>query len=321
MQMQNRSLTVWKKLPRGSEWIGIGLLVLFVQWGCKYGDIRVTTKDAHSLSVDSGDIPRLDTAVDVAVAVVHRPDSSAMRWDSAMSNPVDSSMFQLQDGNSSQDRSLISPEDLKRMDIQSITGGNMVTWIVENTSAIGEWRMTTVGNPKITNAPVGKAVCFNGTTDALIVPHNPLEGLSRFTVEVLFRPDSLGPSEQRFVHLQSDGDGNNRVMLETRVNSKVWYLDTFLKSGNQSQTLVDSAAKHPTDGWYWASLTYDGTTMRAYVNGILETSGNVEFAPLAKGKTGLGMRLDATSPFQGCIREIRFHDAALPPAMLQRMAG
>ena len=49
-------------------------------------------------------------------------------------------------------------------------------------------------------------------------------------------------------------------------------VDTFIKAGETNCTLICDALKHPCGEWYNATLIYDGTEMRHYVNGVKEPS-------------------------------------------------
>src|SRR6187551_2396039 len=63
-----------------------------------------------------------------------------------------------------------------------------VVWDVDNLSKIGGNAVEVIGAPKVVSSDAGQAVAFNGTSDGLLVNGNPLAGLSRFTLEVLFSP-------------------------------------------------------------------------------------------------------------------------------------
>jgi hypothetical protein len=197
-------------------------------------------------------------------------------------------------------------------------GGAPVVWTVDGTASIGGQVPTVWGSPQTMDTARGRAVCFDGKKDALLVGKNPLEGLAEFTVEVLFRPDADGSPEQRFVHIAEDGS-EDRAMIETRVTAKgTWYLDTFLHKGAEARALIEPSREHAADDWYWAALTYRGRQMRHFVNGVEEGSGTLTFAPLGRGQTSLGARQNKLYWFKGCIRELRISPAALPPDRLQR---
>ncbi len=194
-----------------------------------------------------------------------------------------------------------------------------IVWTLDNAESIGGHRPRLLGAPQITGAADGgPALQFNGKSDGLILPVNPLRGFSKFTIEVLFRPDANGLPAQRFVHIQDERD--SRIMIETRlIGGTSWSLDTFLRSGDSSRPLLDRTKRHPTGKWAWAALVYDGKTMADYVNGVKELEGPVDFAPMADGRMSLGVRLNRVYWFKGGIKEIRFSPTALSPDDLQHV--
>jgi hypothetical protein len=134
----------------------------------------------------------------------------------------------------------------------------------------------------------------------------------------VFRPDADGPAEQRFLHLQEDGSPS-RFLIETRVRpGGRWHLDTYVETEVGNCTLIDPKNAHPTGAWYSAALSFDGKTMRHYVNGREELAGSLTFRPLKPGRTSIGMRLNRVFWFKGAIRTIRFTPRALPASELLR---
>jgi hypothetical protein len=177
-----------------------------------------------------------------------------------------------------------------------------------------------LGAPRLVDAAAGgPALQFNGQTDGLVFPVNPIAGWAGFTIEVLIRPDTDGPRAQRFLHID-DGCGS-RALLETRSpHGKLWVLDTFLRCPDSHRTLRNRARRHPAGKWTWVALVYDGKQMTDYVNGVRQLEGRVAFPPMTTGSTSLGVRLNRVYWFKGCIKEVRFHPAALAPEALQRVA-
>jgi hypothetical protein len=92
-----------------------------------------------------------------------------------------------------------------------------------------------------------------------------------------------------------------------------WSLDTYLRNDEAQLTLIDRAAVHSAAQWHTATLTFDGKSMKHYVDGVLEQSGDVAFKPLAAGGTSVGVRQNRMYWFKGRIREIRVRPQALPP--------
>lgn len=189
-----------------------------------------------------------------------------------------------------------------------------LSWKLDSLESIGGHPTAVLGSPKIVQTPAGRAVEFDGVKDGLQVGVHPMEGWSEFTLEVLFRPDAGGLPEQRFLHLQEEGS-ENRILIETRLTDDGrWFLDTYIKSGDADQTLLAKGFFHPVGKWHPAALVFDGKEMRHYVNGVLELSGPLRFAPPRKGLTSIGVRANRVFWFKGAIREIRMTPRALGPA-------
>jgi acetyl esterase/lipase len=190
-----------------------------------------------------------------------------------------------------------------------------VTWRLDNLERIGGHAVTVIGEPRVVQTDIGRAIEFKGTTDGLLVEANPIEGLSQFTIDVVFQPFADGPEEQRFLHIQ-EAQTENRALVELRmVPERRWALDTYLHSGKAGLTLLDRAITHPTDRWHVATLTYDGKTMTHYVDGVRELSGETTFVPLRGGRTSLGVRQNRVSWFKGRIHSIRVASHARPSVL------
>jgi Concanavalin A-like lectin/glucanases superfamily len=184
------------------------------------------------------------------------------------------------------------------------------TWQIDNLKSIGGYAPVVVGQPQVIETAAGKAVLFNGTGDGLVIDANPLAGLKRFSVEAIFRPEAGGEKEQRWLHVQGDSR-DDRVLLEIRLDGNNWFLDTFIKAGEDRRTLYAEAFKHPLGPWYHVALVFDGQTMTHYVDGKAEMSGPLTITPLVQGKTSLGVRMNRVFWFKGAISKVRFTDRAL----------
>ena len=188
-----------------------------------------------------------------------------------------------------------------------------VVWRLDNLTRIGGDALTVVGAPRVVDTSTGPAVEFNGASDGLFVDTNPLAGLDRFTIEVVFEPAAGGPEEQRFLHFEESVTGN-RALLEMRMLPEgAWCLDTFLRHDAASLTLIDRALIHTASAWHVAALSFDGRMMRHYVDRVAELSGEVAFKPLGPGRTSIGVRQNRVSWFKGRIQTIRITPGALGP--------
>jgi hypothetical protein len=204
-----------------------------------------------------------------------------------------------------------------------------VTWRFDNTANIGGFQAHVEGSPALVDSPIGKALQFDGVDDTVLIDGRPLVGAEQFTAEVVFRPEG-GQFEQRFMHIAQTnpetgedvqmvagrGDRNPRFMFEVRVTDQGWYLDTFVNSAAGSKALIFPDKIYPLNRWYTAAQTYDGTTYRAYVNGVLQGESEAAFSPHGPGRVRIGARMNKVDYFTGSIAGARFTERALDPAEL-----
>ncbi len=187
------------------------------------------------------------------------------------------------------------------------------TWKIDNLKKIGGSELTITGRPQVIKDSKGTAISFDGKGDGILISRNPIAGARAFTIEGIFRPDAGGEFEQRWLHVQDDRI-DDRALIEIRVSGNEWFLDTFIKSGENRLTLVADKFKHPVGRWYHVALVFDGAVMKHYVDGVEEMSGPLTIAPLGAGKTSLGVRMNHVSWFKGAIRQVRFTHRALMPS-------
>ncbi len=201
----------------------------------------------------------------------------------------------------------------------SLLAQTSVVWTFDSLESIGGLAPHLLGKPRIIDTPVGKAIEFNGKTDAIYLDQHPLAGATTFTWEVLFRPDGDGAPEQRFFHLsaldpKTGADTQVRMLFETRLRKGGWCLDSYVSSTKGGLPLLNCDKIYPTDKWYVATTTYDGKMLRNYVNGELQGEGKLEFAPQDAGHTSIGTRINKRDYFKGAVRMSRFTRRAMQPA-------
>jgi len=187
----------------------------------------------------------------------------------------------------------------------------MTEWVLSDIIGLKDNSIKVVGHPRTIDSQFGKAILFNGKKDGIFFKNMPLSGLEQFTIEVIFRPDYNGKFEQRFFH--SGEVYGERVLLETRTTSTDWYLDAYIKSGNNEVILIDSNLVHPLGQWYNVAFVIDKGKLATYVNGIKELEGQLDLVPILSGKTSVGVRQNKLSWFRGAIYKIRISPKALEP--------
>jgi len=115
------------------------------------------------------------------------------------------------------------------------------------------------------------------------------------------------------LHFQPKGS-EDRLLFETRLTPDgLWFLDTYLQTGKEKQTLYAEKFLHPLGSWRHAAIVVDGKTMRHYMDGKEELAADIQLAPLAAGQTSIGVRFNQVFWYQGAIRQIRVTPAVLKP--------
>ena len=190
-------------------------------------------------------------------------------------------------------------------------------WQFDNLQTVGGRMLERVGAPALTASPWGQAMLFDGVDDGLLIDQHPLAGAKTFTFEALFRPDG-GAFEQRWFHLESDegaapGKGTTRMMFEIRVVDDKWYLDAFATGAGYKQTLIVPEKRFPVGRWYHVAQSFDGTTYRAYVDGVVQMEAPLAFAAQGPGRAAVGMRMNRVNFFHGAVRAAFFAPRALAP--------
>ena len=196
---------------------------------------------------------------------------------------------------------------------QTSTPKRSVTWNIDNLKKIGGNRVEALGDPKIIETGKGKAIVFDGVDDGIFIDNDPVAGAEAFTIEAIFRPGAGGGKEQRWLHIEDTENAETRVLLEIRLDGNEWFLDTFIKSGDNRSPLYAENFKHPVGQWFHVALVYDGKEMRHYINGQLELFGKITAKPFGKGITSIGVRQNKVYWFKGAVRKARFTNRALSP--------
>jgi len=191
-------------------------------------------------------------------------------------------------------------------------------WKFERLDKIHGMPVTVVGHPHVIKTPLGKAIQFNGTDDALFIPEHPLAGATAFTFEAIFRPETGGAVEQRWFHLaeqdpKTGKDTDTRFLFEIRVINSQWCLDAFVHTPMVDKALLFRDKLHSLDVWHRVAMVYDGQEFRSYVDGELQGKAAIHFDPEGPGHSSVGVRINKVNYFKGSVREARFTRRALPP--------
>jgi hypothetical protein len=157
----------------------------------------------------------------------------------------------------------------------------------------------------------GKALSFNGASALVTVPDSPSLRLSNgMTLAAWVNPTSGNNGWRDVVY-----KGDDNYYLEASTSSGAPGIG-IIAGGTRAETY--GPASLPLNTWTFLAATYDGTTLRLYVNGTqvssqraggsLLTSGN----PLQIGGDSIYGQF-----FAGMIDEVRIYSTALSPAQIQ----
>lgn len=199
-------------------------------------------------------------------------------------------------------------------------------WTLDNLKRIGGRPAIPSGAPKVIRWAGGRAVEFDGKQDSVLIKGRPLVGVTRFTIEVIMRVDG-GQEEQKFLHIAqtdpatgldvrpvgSDHDANHRIMFELRAKPGGYFLDAVLNGTAGKPILATPEKLNPYGRWQNVAQSFDGTTYRTYVDGVLQGEMPAGFAPQGAGNVRIGARMEQLAHFKGAIARIRFTDRALTP--------
>ncbi len=189
-------------------------------------------------------------------------------------------------------------------------GAETVTWEIDSIEEVAGMPIEISGSPGIITSEGRSVVEFDGKGDGLLVQSNPTAHWNNFEIEVDIKPYPAFPDnvEQRFLHIQDPDNENRRILIELRLNeNNEWYGDWFIKTENESLTLVDPTQTHPLDEWATITLRYEDGKVTGLINGKIQAEGNIKYlSPGTTAHTSIGTRMDQRSWFKGAIKEVRF---------------
>ncbi len=220
----------------------------------------------------------------------------------------------------------------------ALTGSDTLT--VTATGVVGAWKMdegsgtqlldasglsntgTLSGSPTWVPGQAGLALRLNGTTDAAMVPHQAsLMPTRALTLAAWVRTSKSAPATQAVINkaVVNTTDGYE---LTLALGGTVFFRLNQRTSGDTYRATATTPYPLNGSGWQHVAGTYDGTTMRLYVNGQQEAAlpGPASIA----GNTlsvGIGAHSDGTRLFQGDLDEARIYNRALSASEIQALAA
>ncbi|HJR58956.1 MAG TPA: LamG-like jellyroll fold domain-containing protein [Vicinamibacterales bacterium] len=199
-------------------------------------------------------------------------------------------------------------------------GGPIAYWALDEgtgmmaaNSAGGE-SATLAGGATWTDGRAAYAVRLNGTTGYLSTPTLDLPG-SNMTIAAWVSHSAFpGNVEQRIISKASgiDEQAHYWMLSQTKVSGR-HRLRFRLRTGSVTTTLVAATGDLPSDTWYHAAASYDGETMRLYLDGV-EVGSKAKSGTIATDATvpvSIGRNPDGSNYLNGIIDDVRIYDRAL----------
>jgi hypothetical protein len=191
---------------------------------------------------------------------------------------------------------------------------------------------TITGTPAWVSGRVGDyALSLNGSTYATVPDNDSLDPGTAITLSAWVKPTNSSYTTQYLIKKATQGGTNG---YELSLSSAGRAFVRFNQQTNGDTYRINSSTSYPLNGsaWMHVAATYDGTTMRLYVNGVEECRNPTGDTPCSdKGGPasiaanglvlGIGAQSDGGSRFQGQMDEARIYNRALDACEIRVLAG
>ncbi len=170
---------------------------------------------------------------------------------------------------------------------------------------------TLVNGPRCVPGVLGNALQFDGIGNYVNIPDsNSLDVSNRFTISLWFKPGRLLNATTGRKDLLQKFLSYWLIMNYPSADGKL----AFVLNGG-SPLVKSTTASWNSNQWYHAVATYDGATMKLYINGVLEGS-TLATVPAANTTSPLQIGGDPQLNFwfPGCMDDARLYGSALTDA-------
>jgi large repetitive protein len=206
------------------------------------------------------------------------------------------------------------------------TGGLVGMWKLDETSgttaadASGQGNNGALqGGPARVAGRSGNALGLDGTDDCVVVPDSSsLDASTAITMSAWIRPERTATQYVVKKAAQGTVDG-----YELGLSSSGTVFVRFNNASAGNNYRVDSQTHYTANGsaWIHVAATYDGATIRLYINGTLEGSLSASFR-IGANDLGLGIGAEPSGyrPMRGAIDDVRVYTRALSDTEIRTLA-
>ena len=166
------------------------------------------------------------------------------------------------------------------------------------------------------------AIDFNGTSQYALVPDDPsLDIADQITILAWIRPEQY--ATQDLLKKATNGAVNGYELSLATTKSDASSQRAFFRI-NQASTgdtyRINASTMYPIDGtWMHVAATFDGSTMRLYINGVEEAHSVGPVPPIELNNVPLSIGAQSTPSryYKGWMDDTRVYHRALSPEEIQ----
>ncbi len=176
----------------------------------------------------------------------------------------------------------------------------------------------TFASDSVSPAKLADGLDFDGTTGFVSINHDPtLQPTGALSITAWIKGDAWTSGSEVNTILRKGNSDPHNYQLAIADGKLTLSLDNSDGSGIQGDTVLD------TGRWYHVAATWDGSTVKLYVDGVLDNSpGDTHSGPIAtdERKVRIG-GASTTDFFDGTIDDVRFYNYALDATEAKSVKG